>query len=83
MSKGAATFDTVDPATGEVLATLPLAGSAEVDEAVDAARSTQRAWERVDPSEKTRLLVAVAELLEAHADELAELESRDVGKPLT
>ncbi len=83
VSKDAATFDTVDPATGEVLATLPLAGSAEVGEAVDAARSTQRAWERVDPSERTRLLVAVAELLEEHADELAELESRDVGKPLT
>ena len=83
MRSGSATFDTLDPATGEVLATLPLAAASEVEEAIAAARSAERAWARVDPSERTRLLVAVAELVEANADELAELESRDVGKPLT
>ena len=75
-------FDTVDPATGEVLATLPLAGEAEVDEAVAAARDALRDWQRLDPTARTKVLVRVAELVEEHADELAELESRDVGKPL-
>jgi acyl-CoA reductase-like NAD-dependent aldehyde dehydrogenase len=75
-------FETVDPATGEVLATLPLAGATEVDAAVEAAREAQPAWERLDPTDRTRILFRVAELVEEHAEELAELESRDVGKPL-
>jgi acyl-CoA reductase-like NAD-dependent aldehyde dehydrogenase len=79
----AATFESLDPATGEVLGTLPLARGAEVDAAVAAAREAQPGWARVDPTQRTRLLVALAQLIEAHADELAELESRDVGKPLT
>ena len=82
MSTGVATFDTVDPATGEVLATLPLGGEADVDDAVAAARAAQPAWADVDPTERTRLLLRVAALVDGHADELAELESRDVGKPL-
>jgi phenylacetaldehyde dehydrogenase len=78
----ASRFDTVDPATGEVLATLPLAGEGEIDAAVEAARAAQPAWARLDPSDRTRVLFRVAQLVEQHADELAELESRDVGKPL-
>jgi phenylacetaldehyde dehydrogenase len=78
----ASRFDTVDPATGEVLATLPLAGEDEIDAAVEAARAAQPAWARLDPSDRTRVLFRVAQLVEQHADELAELESRDVGKPL-
>ena len=79
---GVASFETVDPATGEVLATLPLAGEGEVAAAVEAARGAQPAWERLDPTERTRLLIRLAHLVEEHAEELAELESRDVGKPL-
>jgi acyl-CoA reductase-like NAD-dependent aldehyde dehydrogenase len=75
-------FETVDPATGEVLATLPLASADEVDAAVETARAAQPAWARLDPTDRTRLLFRVAQLVEDHADELAELESRDVGKPL-
>ncbi|HEX2112060.1 MAG TPA: aldehyde dehydrogenase family protein [Gaiellaceae bacterium] len=78
----ASRFDTVDPATGEVLATLPLAGEDEIDAAVEAARAAQPAWARLDPSDRTRVLFRVAQLVEQHADDLAELESRDVGKPL-
>jgi aldehyde dehydrogenase (NAD+)/betaine-aldehyde dehydrogenase len=77
-----ATFDTVDPATGEVLASLPLGSPGDVDAAVAAARAAQPAWAAVDPTRRTRLLVRLAELVEEHADELAELESRDVGKPI-
>jgi acyl-CoA reductase-like NAD-dependent aldehyde dehydrogenase len=77
-----ATFDTVDPATGEVLATLPLGSADDVDRAVAAAREAQPVWAAIDPSERTRILVRLSQLVEEHAGELAELESRDVGKPI-
>jgi acyl-CoA reductase-like NAD-dependent aldehyde dehydrogenase len=77
-----ASFETVDPATGEVLARLPLAGEQEVDAAVEAARAAQPAWAELDPTDRTKVLVRIAQLVEEHADELAELESRDVGKPI-
>jgi acyl-CoA reductase-like NAD-dependent aldehyde dehydrogenase len=79
----AATFDSVDPATGEVLATLPVCGQDEVDAAVETARSAQAAWADADPMQRTRVLMRVATLIEEHADELARIESRDVGKPLS
>jgi acyl-CoA reductase-like NAD-dependent aldehyde dehydrogenase len=85
VDQGSATglsFETLDPATCEVLATLPIAQAEEVDEAVTAARRAQPAWAKVDPTQRTRLLVALAQAIEANADELAELESRDVGKPI-
>jgi len=82
VSTAVATFDTVDPATGDVLATLPLAGEDEVNEAVEAARRAFRGWSRLDPNDRTKILVRLAQLLDENADELAELESRDVGKPL-
>jgi acyl-CoA reductase-like NAD-dependent aldehyde dehydrogenase len=82
-SATALSFETVDPATGEVLATLPVAQAAEIDVAVNAAHAAQPAWAKVDPTQRTRLLVALAQAIEANADELAELESRDVGKPIT
>jgi acyl-CoA reductase-like NAD-dependent aldehyde dehydrogenase len=78
-----ATFDTIDPATGEVLATLTACGPEEVGAAVAAARAAQPAWAASDPLERTRVLLRLAALIEQHADELARLESRDVGKPLT
>jgi acyl-CoA reductase-like NAD-dependent aldehyde dehydrogenase len=82
VSASAQTFQSVDPATGEVLGTLPVHGAADVGAAVDAARDAQRAWARMDPTQRTRLLIELARLIDGHADELAELESRDVGKPL-
>jgi aldehyde dehydrogenase (NAD+) len=78
----ASSFETRDPATNELLATLPLATAGDVGAAVEAARAAQPAWAAVDPTRRTRLLVRLAELIEAHGDELAELESRDVGKPI-
>jgi acyl-CoA reductase-like NAD-dependent aldehyde dehydrogenase len=77
------TFDSVDPATGEVLATLPVCGPDEVDAAVESARAAQAEWAAADPMHRTRVLLRVAALVEEHADELARLESRDVGKPLS
>src|SRR5213079_3775593 len=52
------------------------------DAAVAAARAAQPAWASLDPTARTRLLIALAQAIEQHADELAELESRDVGKPI-
>jgi phenylacetaldehyde dehydrogenase len=79
---GGETFDDVDPATGRPLATLALGGSADIGRAVHAARATQSAWGDVDPFDRGRILERVGELVEAHREELAALEARDVGKPL-
>jgi len=78
----AKTFDTIDPATGEVIASLPACGPDDVDAAVQAARAAQEGWAASDPMHRTRVLLRLAALIEEHADELARLESRDVGKPL-
>jgi phenylacetaldehyde dehydrogenase len=77
-----ATFEDVDPATGQPLAVLALGGPDDVDRAVTAARAAQPAWAEVDPFDRGRVLARVGELVEAHREELAELEARDVGKPL-
>jgi acyl-CoA reductase-like NAD-dependent aldehyde dehydrogenase len=75
-----ATFDSLDPTNGETVATLALGGSKDVDRAVAAARAALPGWRAVDPYERGRILQRLADLLEAHADELASLESRDAGK---
>lgn len=78
------TFETVNPATGEVLTTVALAGEADVDRAVGAARTAfdDGEWAGMDARKRARLLHAIADGLEARADELARLETRDNGKPL-
>ncbi|MFK8016435.1 MAG: aldehyde dehydrogenase [Gammaproteobacteria bacterium] len=77
-------FETLDPATGEVLATIPRAGSADVDAAVDSARRAFSAgvWRSMVPAEKAKILWRIGELIDQHIDELAELETLDQGKPL-
>ena len=79
------TFDTLDPATGTTIASLPLGGREEVDAAVAAARAAfapSAPWRRMSAADRGRRMTALADLIEAHADELAELESLDNGKPL-
>ena len=82
LGAGGATFDTLDPATGEVLATAVEATDADVDAAVDAAAAAfaDPAWAGMTPAARARLLWRIADLVEDHADELAELESRDQGQ---
>ncbi|NGO08078.1 aldehyde dehydrogenase family protein [Streptomyces sp. HC44] len=79
-----AEFKTFDPATGIPLGTVAEAGTSDVDAAVDAARTAfeDPAWRTMPPAARARLLWAVADLIEKHADELAELETRDQGQPL-
>jgi acyl-CoA reductase-like NAD-dependent aldehyde dehydrogenase len=79
------TFATLDPATAQVIATLPQSGPAEVDAAVAAARAAfaeGSPWRSMSPLARGRALTALAELIEANADELAQLESLDNGKPV-
>lgn len=72
-----------DPARGEVIAHVAAAGTVDVDRAVAAARTAFRRWSTQQPSHRARLLFKLADLIERHAGELAELESLDVGKPLS
>src|SRR4029453_11379383 len=73
-----------EPATGEALAKVAMASEADVDRAVDAARTALDGdWGRTPPTERSRLLHALADALVANRKELAELEVRNVGKALS
>ncbi len=78
------TFETLDPATGRVIAEVAHAGTEDVDRAVRAAREAfeDGRWSGVAAAQRTRALLAFADSLEANADELAQLESLDNGKPV-
>lgn len=79
---GGATFETRNPATGEVLAEIEIAGEAEVDAAVEVARKGQKLWAKMTGAERGRILKRAADLLRARNDELARLETLDTGKPI-
>jgi len=83
---GGKTFDTVNPATGEVLTQIVDASATDVDHAVDAARRAFEGkngpWRKMPASERGRLIWRLADLVEQHIDELAELETLDNGKPI-
>jgi acyl-CoA reductase-like NAD-dependent aldehyde dehydrogenase len=78
------TFATLDPATGREIAQVAHAGAADVDRAVVAAREAfaEGPWASLPPSGRERLLLALAEAIEGHAEELAQIESLDNGKPV-
>jgi len=71
-----------DPATGEVLARVPLSSAADVGAAVEAARAALPAWRATSPLVRMRAVFALRELLDAHREELARLVHRDMGKTL-
>ena len=77
------TFATLDPATGREIAQVAHAGSEDVDRAVAAARSafTDGPWPSMPAAGRERLMMALADAIEAHDEELAEIESLDNGKP--
>src|SRR5216683_5556076 len=79
-------FDTINPATGEVLTQIAEASSADVDHAVEAARRAfedrNGAWRKLSASERGRMIWKLADLLENNIDEFAELETLDNGKPI-
>lgn len=78
-----ATFETRDPATGEAIASVAQAGPADVDRAVAAARAAfEGGWSTAPAPQRSLVLNRLADLVEEHGDELAELESLDNGKPV-
>jgi aldehyde dehydrogenase (NAD+)/phenylacetaldehyde dehydrogenase len=78
------TIDVRDPGTGEVIARIAAGGAEDIDLAVsDARRAFEEEWRDTKPAARERALLALADLLETNAEELATLETLDVGKPLT
>jgi acyl-CoA reductase-like NAD-dependent aldehyde dehydrogenase len=76
--------DLVEPATGEPLARAAMAGEADVDRAVEAARGALEGdWGKTSGTERSRLLHALADAMAANRSELAELEARNVGKAIS
>jgi len=79
------TFDSIDPATGEVLARVAEGDKADIDAAVKAARRAfeNGPWTKMSASERGRIIWKIADLLEEHTEEFAELETLDNGKPIS
>jgi aldehyde dehydrogenase (NAD+)/betaine-aldehyde dehydrogenase len=83
-SSGGETRDLIEPATGEPLAQVAMASTQDVDRAVDAARAALDGdWGKTPPTERSRLLHALADAIQANRKELAELEVRNVGKAIS
>ncbi len=75
------TFETINPATGEVLATVQAAGREDVDRAVESAQRGQKIWAAMTAMERSRILRRAVDLLRQRNDELARLETLDTGNP--
>jgi betaine-aldehyde dehydrogenase len=76
-----ATEEVTNPANGEVIAEMPLSTEEDVNRAVAAAKNAFEAWARTVPGERAAAINKLADLLEEHAEELADLEAADAGKP--
>ncbi|MDQ5822413.1 MAG: gamma-aminobutyraldehyde dehydrogenase [Actinomycetota bacterium] len=76
-------MEVINPATGETIAEVPRGTQADVDRAVEAAKKAFEEWRDTTPGERAEMLLKLADLIDEHTDELAELESRNVGKPLS
>src|SRR3954454_23746158 len=82
-SSSGETMEVLNPATGEAIAEVPAATAEDVDRAVQAAKKALVEWRGTTPGERQKSLLRLAAAIDEHADELAELESRNVGKPLS
>src|SRR3954463_3451188 len=76
------TLDVLNPATGETISQVPNMTADEVDEAVERAKQALPEWLDATPKERSELLYKLAAVIEDNAEELAQIESRNVGKPL-
>ncbi|HEY8763573.1 MAG TPA: gamma-aminobutyraldehyde dehydrogenase [Solirubrobacteraceae bacterium] len=72
----------LNPSTGEVMAHAPLSSAADVDRAVKAAKRAFEGWSTITPGERALAMLKLADAIEEHADEIAELESDNAGKPI-
>jgi betaine-aldehyde dehydrogenase len=75
------TEEVVNPATGEAIAEAPVSTEEDVNRAVTAARKAFESWSTKTPKERSEALLALADAIEEHADEIADLESANAGKP--
>src|SRR6059058_4155422 len=76
------TMEVIAPATGETIAEVPRCGAEDVDRAVEAAQAAAPEWLERTPKERSELLLKLADVMDEHAEELSQLESVNVGKPL-
>src|SRR5438128_7593193 len=76
-------MEVLNPATGETIAEVPRSSADDVDRAVQAAKKALPEWLETTPGERSEMLLRLADALDQHAEELAELESQNVGKPLS
>ena len=83
MAVSTETMQVFEPATEQVLADLPRAGAEEADEAVARAKAVFPSWRDVSPGDRAKLLRRLARVLEGKVEELAQLEARNVGKPIS
>lgn len=74
--------DILNPSTGAVYASAPISGPADVEAAYGAATAAFDAWRDTTPGERQKLVLKIADVFEAHADELVEIESENTGKPI-
>jgi len=77
-----ATMEVLNPATGETIAEVPRGSEADVDRAVEAAKRALPEWLELTPGERAELLLKLADVIDEHAEELAQIESVNVGKPI-
>src|SRR5213595_4290088 len=77
------TMEVVNPATGETIAEVPSGTQADVDRAVEAAKKALPEWLETTPGERAEALLKLADAIDEHTDELAQIESQNVGKPLS
>jgi betaine-aldehyde dehydrogenase len=75
-------LDLVNPATGEVFATAPVSGAADVDAAFDAAAGAFEGWRDATPADRSLALLRIADAIEARGDEFVAIESENTGKPV-
>jgi acyl-CoA reductase-like NAD-dependent aldehyde dehydrogenase len=82
MTGAGARVTVIEPATEQVLAELPRAGAEEADAAVARAKAAFPAWRAVTPRDRGRILATLAEAIDDHLEDLAQLEARNAGKPI-
>ena len=75
------TEEVTNPANGDVIADMPLSGEEDVNRAVAAARAAFPGWSTSPPGERATAMLKLADILDEHADEIADLEAADAGKP--
>jgi betaine-aldehyde dehydrogenase len=79
---GGETEPVLNPATGEEIARAPISSAEDVDRAVKAARGAFEGWSNATPAQRAQALLAIADLVEEHGEEIARLEALNAGKPI-